>query len=145
MDISQNQFALDSGALAQQNLVQYATKVLAQAKPGKSSERYRKSTNAKAQKLYHQAWTYTWTLPQIISNCTNVQFCATSDNSRVIKRYNSTSGKLSKLAIAVAKRIKRLGAARARTAQEILASANALHAGNLAQLAKVPRKASVCG
>jgi len=94
-DISPSLFTLDGSSVRQAKLLTKAAKELLR-KAGKSSSirKFAKDQIKAANKLHLENWTLSWTLPQVVTTCTNTTFCVSTDNSATITKYNGNANEL---------------------------------------------------
>lgn len=145
-NIQQTQVTMDSTSLAQKKLVFRAARELERSAStsDRRTRKYVQSLRVRAQQLYESSWGLTWSIPTIITSCSNTEFCVQVSNTGTISQFNNNSQALKKLAAGAAKRLKRLSSAKARSAKSITSKAAKLHDANLSESAKVPANISAC-
>jgi hypothetical protein len=147
-DITSIQFELDGGADAQRNMIKRALKRLLQKDDSTKQRKFAKNARAQADALYLENWTLTWSMPQIFTQCANVEFCVPADNSQTLEEYESNSQKLLTLNTSVIKRIREIAGAKKKRGKlrgsKILKNARGQHRENLKRSSSVPKSESVC-
>lgn len=148
-DITNLLFALDSGALAQRNLVRNAAKRLKRLNAGAATNKIATDAEKEAEVRYVEAWNEAWKIPRIVNNCTNATICTESDNGIYVSAYNTHSASLRDLALRLAREFKNLQRKGVRGIPEnevkrLSQRANKLHEANLTTSASVPRFNSIC-
>lgn len=106
-DITSMLFAMDTDAQRQEaNIIQFARR-LERLDSSESTERFIAQTRLEADKLSTRNWQLTWSLPQIIKNCTDTQTCSQVDNSATVNSYNTNAQTMRDLSSEVFRRINR--------------------------------------
>jgi hypothetical protein len=148
-DILNIQFELDGGADAQRNQIKRALKRLLQKDSSAEQRRYARKIRREAEELYLKNWTLTWSLPQLITQCVNVEFCVQADNSQTLDEYESNSQRLFTLNQGVIKRIRKVAGKRKKRSgklrgSKMMQAARQQHRENLERSGSVPKTESVC-
>ncbi len=144
VDIQQTQVVMDSGALAAKNVVDKLGKLLTSYKKDKATKQYVNRVKSKAHRLYVDAWQLTYSIPQVITTCSNTVFCAQSDNSKKVNDFNKNSAALKKLASDLSNKVKAASRKGANKANTYLRQAKSIHNNNIAYSKTVPLIASSC-
>lgn len=150
VDTTDTKFSLDIGVASQKHLVTKLGRRLSTL--SRKNPKYKgliDSSNKEAQALYVEAWKVAWTsFPNVLTTCTNVQFCQKTDYSASLSTYGTSSKRLKAIAL---KLLKQIASIRPKTDikgqtgdKKLTQEANDLHAANEAVLATVPRSSSQC-
>lgn len=145
--IVEQQFALDSNAMQQADLVDNALyRYRKLARKNARVKSFIRSVRKEADMLSVEIWVLTWSLPQTITSCTNTLFCASFDNTFLLSDVSNKSARLLELTNLVAKRITRLATTQkqVRIAKRIVKEAETLHTANLGYIQEVPPNTSSC-
>jgi len=145
VNIKSVQFALDSSALKQKGLVKSTASLLGSVgHKDKTIKKYVTRVKVQADKLYKSNWQLTWSIPQVITTCSNNIFCAQNDNSANIDQFVANSSTFLELTNTLSSKILKFNPMKAKKVSSILAKAQTLHNQNLTSAAKVPRVTSSC-
>lgn len=104
-DITSLLFALDGSSIKQRKTLRKALRRLERLSQSISTKKYVAKTLVRADELHNANWTITWTLPQVSTTCTNVDFCAHVSNSWVVNNYNANAQEMYNLFVKTQKRI----------------------------------------
>lgn len=111
VDITENQFEMDSLAGEQLYIVDKITKKYRRKARGtayeKKAKKYRKKTLAEAQLYFNSAWLITWTIPSIQTICTDSVFCVEVSNVDELVEFMTASEGLHSLVERTHKKMKR--------------------------------------
>jgi len=145
VDVLQTQFALDGNSLAQKVLVDYAAKlILKTTRSSAKSKKFVSTVKLEASKLYQSGWTLTWSLPNIITSCTNQIFCTSIDNSGPIQTFNANSDALYNLLSKTVTKLQKERHKKLKSDKKLIAKGLDLHNKNLSLSSTVPVTASAC-
>jgi len=138
--IKDSQVILDSTSLAQDALVRQATRRLVRISP--SYAKYVKKIRARSRALHNENWGIIWSIPQVITQCSNLTFCINKDNSSSKSTFAQNSEQHLGLATLVLRKI--AAASSGKSKGPLLARAQRLHQLNLQELEKIPDTFSAC-
>lgn len=144
VDITQDQFALDGNLFALRGLVNKAARELKLAARTSKDRAFAKKAKKDANKIYTEGWSLTWSLPNIVTTCTNQAFCTSTDNSGTIQSFNNASNQLNQLLQQVVKRAQKARGKKSKKDKNLVAQGNAVDQENLSISATVPVTASAC-
>ena len=96
-----------------------------------------------ADSLYIRAWTAVWSIPQVVSQCSDTTVCVRVDLNATTTGIDATSEEFLKLAQLVAKRLEQAGNKKGAVA--LRRKMKALDDENSRDLGKIPSSHSVCG
>ncbi len=143
VNITENQFTLDGTAAAQKVVVRSLSRLFVKAG---GSRKAAKSYLTKADDYYVGAWRLTWTIPSVLVQCTNTQFCVNSDHSGTVNSYLSNVKSLRDLARKIGKSIlaKTNKRALVGATKVFLRRADLLRARAISAAGAVPTSSSSC-
>jgi hypothetical protein len=128
VDISKLQLALDGNARQQHQHNLGGLRLLSRLSKQTEDKKLVTALKINSQNLYNQSWTTTYSLPKIITSCTNTIFCASVSNINEIQTYENNAATLFSLSQSIVKRLKKLKVPRktllkfSRTAEGLLAN-----------------------
>lgn len=146
-DITTAQITLDSNALVQASLVNEALYRLRRVrKPTRALSRYIKATRTEAERLYNESWLSIWSVPSVITQCTNSQFCVTISSLPLLDPFLTNTTALRDLTLDVTKRIRRNAKNRVqrRRAVDLETRAQILLDLNIQETQSIPVNISSC-
>lgn len=145
VDIMDEQFALDGNTFALRNLVRTTSRDIQKERRSTSKDKaFAKKSRKDADKLYNESWALAWSLPHIVTTCTNQVYCTSIDNSGVLQTFNSASASLNELLKKTVKRLQKIRKKRSARDTARMSSADGIHQRNLEVSASVPSVASAC-
>ncbi len=106
-DILPLQFQLDGQGIEQFQTLRYTTVLLRRKGGRKGNRRYIRTVLQQGEELYNQNWVLTWSIPQIITECTNAEFCVQVSNEDNIQGYNLNAEELYSLTRKTIRRMRR--------------------------------------
>ncbi len=146
-DVENILLGLDGVADAQANIVKKLTRTYKKAAKGtsqeKSAKKFRKKTNLRADELFTENWTFTWSTPTIVTQCAESEFCVEVSNVASIEQYNVNSDELFQLAKQTKRKIKKITKLKKKV-RKLVKEAKALNAESFALSTTVPTSQSVC-
>ncbi|MBX7138248.1 MAG: VWA domain-containing protein [Oligoflexia bacterium] len=143
VNIRSIQLQMDGGALDLKKAVFREANILINGAPTKRNLRYAKTLKTQADVLYRTAWSITWSIPQVSTNCPGV-VCVQTDNTVSIQSFVNNSDALRRLVSSVALRAAKAVPAKAARARQIAKTAEKIHAINSANADLVPSVTSDC-
>lgn len=145
VDITQKQFALDGNSAMLRDLVRATARDIEKERGSKAADKaYAKKARKDADKFYNQGWTLAWSLPNIVTSCTNQAFCTSTSNAGTIQSFNTTSTSLNNLLKSGMKRLQKIRRKKLSRDTVRLAKGENLHQQNLTLSSTVPTVASAC-
>ncbi len=144
VNITDTQFALDGNALALRNAVHKASALLLKLNKAAANKEFVKAVRAQAGALYQDAWTKTWSVPNVLNVCANQVFCVQTSNAGVVESLKSNSDSLLDLVNQVLKRIRAKTKSASRSKSKLSNGANKLHKDSYAKAGQIPLLASSC-
>jgi hypothetical protein len=144
VDILQNQFALDGNALGQRKLVEHATNNLSKLARSAKDKAFVTKARKDAKKFYNDGWTLAWSLPSIVTTCSNQVFCTSISNAGTVNSFLSASDGSNKLLKSVIAKLQKLRKKKLASDSKTLAKGDALYQANIGHAAAVPATASAC-
>ncbi len=106
-DITQLQFQLDGLGLEQLHTLRYSTKLLRRKGTKGRNSSYIESTLLTGEDIYRANWVLTWSIPQVITQCTNAEFCVQVSNADELQTYNTNAETLYTLTKKTIRRMRR--------------------------------------
>lgn len=144
-DIRTTLLAMDSNSKDQEANAKSALRRLANNANDAATRKFINQAKVEAEKLSSQAWTLTWSLPQVIKTCAETTACVQTDNSVTINSYNTASAGLRDVTQQALRRLsKKLGGKLRAGDRKIGVAADRLHEQAAALSSSVPRFRSVC-
>lgn len=111
-DVSALLFAMDGNSLSQANLVELVVKELLKKEKSSGGKKFLKSLNTSAKKLYSANWTSTWSIPTVVTSCTQTtSVCVTATFGAKISEYVANSNSLGQLMTTITNYAKKHGLA----------------------------------
>lgn len=144
VDILNTQFALDGNSLSQKGLIDYIAKLIVKTKGTSANKKYAAALKVQASKLYVAGWTLTWSLPNIVTTCSNQVFCTSTSNQVAINTFNNSSKALQDLLATSIKKLQKERRRKLGSDNRTLKKGLELHNRNLSLSATVPAQVSVC-
>ncbi|MCB0333029.1 MAG: hypothetical protein KDD55_05985, partial [Bdellovibrionales bacterium] len=146
-DVENILFSMDGVADEQANIIKQLTKRYKKAAKGTSKEQlaknYRLKTNLRADELFTQNWTFTWSTPTIVTQCAASEFCVEVNNVASIEQYNVNSDELLQLAKKTKRKIKKVAKV-TKKVRALVTRAKELNAESVALSGTVPTTQSIC-
>jgi len=144
-NISSTLFAMDSNSKQQEANARSALKRLEKNSSSAATKKFVAQARTDASKLANQAWTLTWSLPQVIKTCAESSACSQSDNSVTINSFNTASSGLRDITQQALRQLQKALGGRLRAAdKKIGTAADRLFDQATALSSSVPRFQSVC-
>lgn len=144
-DVTNTLLALDGAALRQRNLVRTVTSVLLKRNRGnKSIAAFAQKVRKQAEALYIESWHLAYSIPLVVTNCTNVEFCVQTDNIGILESYNQNSQEFKDLVTSVVRKLRASRSGKDKLSNAYLRNSSTLHDENLKISATVPRFQSSC-
>lgn len=141
-NIRQLQFETDVATFKLTKIINKLSRTL--AKTGSNTARKDAAALRKeAQALHQQSWTAVWSLPEIITNCTNALLCAQVNNSETITGLKNNTNSLLKMVKRTVKSI-RIHFGKRSKETKLLAQAKQINQENLELINSIPATATVC-
>ncbi len=107
----------------------------------KAAETYRSAVNKQADALFNVAWGVIWSIPQVITTCTNAPFCVTTSHASSLSSFEANSQQLYALSVKTNSLIRKAKA----NAKNLLKEAESLRGSASALSASVPTSTTSCG
>lgn len=144
INIFDDLFTLDSNSARQAKiLVNAAKKLLRTAGKANGNLRFSEQQTKAAHKLHQENWQLGWSIPQVITSCSNTQLCTNFDHSEIINRYNANTNELYQRTVQTVKRLRKQTRNK-NAGAGILTNAKAELVRGLAAAALVPISTSKC-
>lgn len=144
VDITQDQFTLDGNTLALKKLVNRKNRDITKISNSSQNKAFVQKSNKDADKLYKQSWSLAWSLPHVVTTCTNQIFCTSTSNAATISSFNSSSTALNNLLKTSVKKLQKVRRSKVAADTKALNDGDAINSQNLAVSASIPTVASAC-
>ncbi|MBX7144018.1 MAG: PT domain-containing protein [Oligoflexia bacterium] len=144
-DVSSLLFAMDGNALSQANYVGLISKALLKKEKSASGKKFIKSISTSAKKLYTANWTTTWSIPTVVTSCTQTtSVCVTATFGAKISDYVTNSNSLSGLVTSLTNYAKKKGLAKKSDIKKWLSTAKKKLDQSLTAAALAPTSSTSC-
>ena len=143
-NISSLQQELDSKTVEQERVLKRALKQLRRKDKSRKTKRFVRKSLSKANELYNENWVLAFSLPEVIVECLNTEFCVQVDNTAILSQYDSNSQEFDKLTRRAVKKLRKADSSRPKAGKKLLRQSSKLLAEALALSSTVPTINSVC-